>query len=309
MHTEQTLYVTHSDCLKHEIPEHPESSKRLSAIEAAINTSNIASRLQRLEAPEIQPEDVLRVHSQKHLDHIIQNAPIEGITSLDADTHMCSHTYRAARLAAGAVLFATNEILHQRGTRAFCAVRPPGHHAERDRPMGFCLFNNIAIATAFALHHKDIERAVIIDFDVHHGNGTENIFMKDSRVLICSSYESPLYPDTGCESIPGHIINLPFSAGTEGDTYTEQVLRQWIPAIEEFKPDIMFISAGFDAHKDDPLANMMLEDQHYYTLTKALCEVAQKVCGGKIISSLEGGYEVNALSRSVLAHVKALTEY
>lgn len=307
MHSHKTLYISHADCLKHEIPQHAESPMRLAAIESAISASEIQHKLKRAEAPAVALDDILRVHSEAYYQHIIQSSPETGTHALDPDTSMNPHTLRAALLAAGAATFATTQILNGEAKRAFCAVRPPGHHAEKDKAMGFCLFNNIAIAAAQALEHPQIERVAIIDFDVHHGNGTENMFMDDPRVLICSSYQSPLYPNSGCDTIPGHIINLPFDAGTTGDKYIECVLSHWAPTIENFKPQLMFISAGFDAHKDDPLAGMMLDDHDYFRLTEALCRLADTYCEGRLISSLEGGYNVEALSRCVVAHLHALT--
>lgn len=302
-----TLYVTHTNCLEHNIPNHPESPLRLSGIESMVQESGLHTRMKVTQAPKARKDAILRVHSEQHYEHILQSAPNEGYCQLDADTHMNPYTLEAALLAAGAVSFATNEVIHGHYKNAFCAVRPPGHHAEHNRPMGFCIFNNIAIGAAAALAHNDISRVAIIDFDVHHGNGTEDIFLNNKNVLICSSYQSPFYPFTGCESIPGHIINIPFSAGTDGDTYVKQVLQQWLPALDKFRPQLLFISAGFDAHKDDPLANMTLESKHYYELTDALCDAAENLCQGKIISSLEGGYNVEALSDSVKEHLKALT--
>jgi acetoin utilization deacetylase AcuC-like enzyme len=234
-------------------------------------------------------------------------APQHGLVYLDPDTAMNPFTLNAALRAAGAVVLATDLVLEGKLENAFCAIRPPGHHAESGRAMGFCLFNNVAVGVAHAIEKYGLKRVAIVDFDVHHGNGTEEIFHDDPRVMLCSTFQHPFYPHCGAESGNEHIINVPLPAGTDGEAFRKAVTERWLPALERFRPEMLFISAGFDAHREDDMAMFKLSEPDYAWVTQQLKDVAERHAQGRIVSVLEGGYELHALGRSVAAHIKVLS--
>jgi acetoin utilization deacetylase AcuC-like enzyme len=285
---------------------HPESPERLRAVLAAIESSGLAERLIPLEAPEATRAQLARVHAAEHLDFIFDSAPSSGYAYLDPDTSMNARSLSAALRAAGAVVKATDLVMAGEAKRAFCAVRPPGHHATRDRPMGFCLFNNVAVGAAHALEAHGLDRVAVLDFDVHHGNGTEDAFHGDPRVMLCSTFQHPYYPYCGADSGNDHIVNVPLAAMTDGRGFRAAVERAWLPALERFAPQLVFVSAGFDAHREDPLAYLNLEDEDYRWITGKLVEVADRHAQGRVVSTLEGGYNTQALGRCVVEHLQVL---
>ena len=302
-----TAIYTHPDCTLHEMGEgHPESPMRLKAILAALESSGLASKLSMREAPEARREHLERVHDAQHVDLIFESAPERGYAYLDPDTSMNAKSLSAALRAAGAVVSATDAVMAGDASNAFCAVRPPGHHATPTRPMGFCIFNNVAIGAMHAIEQHGLERVAVLDFDVHHGNGTEDAFHEDPRVMLCSTFQHPYYPYCGADSSNEHIINVPLPAMTDGRGFREAVERFWIPALDEFSPQMVFVSAGFDAHRDDPLAYLKLDDEDYRWVTEKLMDVADRHAEGRVVSTLEGGYNTEALGRCVVEHVRAL---
>jgi acetoin utilization deacetylase AcuC-like enzyme len=302
-----TALLTHPDCALHEMGAgHPESPQRLKAILAALEASGLVPRLLVRQAPEASREQLERVHDAEHVELIFSAAPQRGYAPLDPDTSMNPASLSAALRAAGAVVAATDMVMSGEATNAFCAVRPPGHHATRARPMGFCLFNNVAIGAMHALEAHGLERVAVLDFDVHHGNGTEDAFHDDPRVMLCSTFQHPYYPYSGAESGNAHIINVPLAAMTDGHGFRAAVERHWMPALEAYRPQLVFVSAGFDAHRDDPLAYLKLGDEDYRWMTQRLVEVAERHAQGRVVSTLEGGYNTDALGRCVVEHVRVL---
>ena len=304
-----TAYITHPDCLKHQMfTGHPECPERLIAIEDRLKGEQLWDFLEHIEAVDAKDGDLLLSHSQELLDNLHKDSPEAGepLYHVDPDTYMNEHTLGAALKSAGAGTMAVDLVMQKKIDNAFCSVRPPGHHAERNEAMGFCFFNNIAVAAAYALEKYSLDRVAIIDFDVHHGNGTEEIFHNDPRVLICSSYEHPMYPYSGCESIPGHIVNSQLSPGSTGVEFRQAVEKEWLPELEAFKPEFVFISAGFDAHKEDVMAELQFSDSDYLWVSQKIKEVAEKHADGRLISMLEGGYALNALARSTEQHIRVL---
>lgn len=300
-------YITHPDCLLHEIGNnHPERPARLHAIHDQLIRSGLEFVLIPHEAPLIETVHLERVHTPDYVADLFKRAPNQGILALDDDTTMMPKTLNAARRAAGAVVRGVDLVLDESFTAAFCAVRPPGHHAERDRAMGFCYFNNVAVGAAYALEVKGLERVAIVDFDVHHGNGTEDIFQHDPRVLFCSSFQSPFYPFSGQETESEHIVNVTLPAGSGGEQFREQIESHWLPALHDFQPQLLLISAGFDAHVEDEMAQLCLRDSDFAWITTRLKEIADQYAHGRIVSALEGGYNLDALGRSVAAHLDAL---
>jgi acetoin utilization deacetylase AcuC-like enzyme len=298
---------THPACLEHDPgPEHPESPSRLRAILRALDHDRFAA-LDRIEAPRATREQLLRVHAADYVDRILSLAPASGTVRLDEDTLMSSGSAEAALRAAGAAVAAVDMAMAG-GGRAFCAVRPPGHHATPDRAMGFCLFNNVAVAAAHAIEAHGLRRVAIADFDVHHGNGTQDIFERDARVMFVSSHQSPLYPETGMpdEHGVGNIINAPLAAGDGSYEFRELWEGALLPKLYAFKPQLVLVSAGFDAHRADPLAQLRLTTEDYAWITGRLADLAHAHAGGRLVSTLEGGYDLQALAASVGAHVAEL---
>jgi acetoin utilization deacetylase AcuC-like enzyme len=305
-----TAYITHPDCLRHEMGAgHPECPARLSAINEQMRSSGMLDELRCLEAPLAEPGDLKRVHRAAYVDLIFENAPTEGYLQLDPDTAMNPYSLSAARRAAGAGLLAVDELMDGKSTNAFCAVRPCGHHATQVRSMGFCIFNNIGVAAAYALAKKGLDRVAVIDFDVHHGNGTEDMFSLpqwQDRVLMASFFQHPFYPYSGTVNPAPNMINVPLAEGSGGAAVKQAVEAQWLPAIEKFKPQMIFISAGFDAHREDLLGGMALVEDDYAWITRELMDLAARHADRRIVSMLEGGYNLAALGRSAVAHVKTL---
>ena len=302
-----TAYISHPLCLKHDMGAgHPESPARLRAIEDQLIASRLFDHLGHYEAPAATREQLLRVHDAHYVDVIELNVPQQGLVRLDGDTAMNPFSYQAALHAAGAVVMGVDLVMGKTVENAFCNIRPPGHHAERARPMGFCIFNNIAVGAMHALQHHGLKRIAIIDFDVHHGNGTENIFHDDPRVMMCSIFQHPFYPFSGADSTNDHMINIPLAAGSGGEEFRTAVTEHWLPALEKFQPEMVLISAGFDAHYEDEMAMLRFTEADYAWVTGVIKEIAEKYAHGRIVSALEGGYELHALGRSVAAHIKGL---
>jgi acetoin utilization deacetylase AcuC-like enzyme len=304
-----TLLITHPACLNHLTPPgHPERPDRLRAIEQALEDERFQA-LARVEAPRAPLETIALVHPMEYVEAIQEASPAQGLVQIDADTSMSPGSFEAALRCVGGGMQAVDEVMNQKADNVFVATRPPGHHAETARPMGFCLFNNIAIAARYAQTRYGAERAAIVDFDVHHGNGSQDIFWADKTVMYCSTHEMPLYPGTGSTSERGDfdtIINAPLRAGDGGDHFREAFDSVILPRLREFKPDILLISAGFDAHTRDPLANLNLVETDFAWVTQKLMEIAEHSAQGRIVSMLEGGYDLQGLARSAAAHVSAL---
>ena len=313
-----TGYFTHKDCWAHEMgPGHPECPARLDAIEDRLLATGVADALQRREAPLAAIGDIELAHdrmqvaairglSEQLADDILAGGPVH--VQIDPDTALNVHTWNAALRAAGAVIAATDSVMAGEMENAFCAVRPPGHHAERSKAMGFCFFNNIAIAAKYALERHGLRRVAIVDFDVHHGNGTEDIIRGDERILMVSFFQHPLFPFSGADTRAPNMVNLPVPAYTKGMDIRELIDMMWIPRLEAFKPEMIFISAGFDAHREDDLGQMNLNEQDYAWITERIKNVAKRHAKGRIVSSLEGGYNLSALGRSVEAHIRVLAD-
>ena len=276
------------------------------AIEDQLIASGLMHFLQRYDAPCATLEQLARVHTQQHIEAMHAAVPTEGLVHLDPDTVMSPTSLSAALRAAGAVVMDADLVLEGKSANAFCAVRPPGHHAESAHAMGFCLFNNIAVGAAHALEHHGLARVAIVDFDVHHGNGTEEIFRDNPNVMLCSTFQHPFYPHSGAISNNDHIINAPLAAGADGEAFRTAVSEYWLPALQRFRPQMLFISAGFDAHREDDMAELKLAESDYAWVTQCMQEIADEYAHGCIVSSLEGGYALSALGRSATAHIKVL---
>ncbi len=287
-------------------PYHPECPDRLHAIGDRLISSGLDVYLQHHSAPAATDEEIGRVHGQRFIRTIEAESPSSGLHFLDPDTAMNPHSLTAARHAAGAVVLGTDLVMRGECRTAFCAVRPPGHHAGRNRAMGFCLFNNVAIGAAHALAVYGIERVAIVDFDVHHGNGTEDIFSGDPRVLMVSTFQHPLYPYSGLDNPAENMVNIPLAAGSGGEEFRAAVRDHWLPALERHKPEIIFVSAGFDAHREDPLAGLKFVEADYAWVTSEMVAVAARHANGRIVSTLEGGYGLSALGRSATEHIREL---
>ena len=303
----RTAFITHPDCLLHNVGAwHPECPARVQAIEDQLIASGLSNYLLHREAPLARREHLERVHDARYIDAIENTAPQSGLIHLDPDTAMGPHTLNAALRAAGAAVLATDMVIGGEAETAFCNIRPPGHHAERGRAMGFCVFNNVAIAAAHALEQHGLKRVAIADFDVHHGNGTENIFGADERVLMVSTFQHPFYPYSGIDGRSERMVNIPLAAYSSGQEFRAAVQEHWLPALERFRPEMLFISAGFDAHREDDMAMLQLVEADYAWVTQQLKAVAGKFARGRIVSLLEGGYALHALGRSVATHLKVL---
>ena len=303
------LLLTHPACLRHDNgPHHPECPDRLRVVIQALEAQEFCAVV-RAQAPEASREQLLRVHTPAHVDRILAIRPAEGERiHLDPDTAMNAHSAEAALRAAGAGVEAVDCVMRGEFPRAFCAVRPPGHHAEPGTPMGFCLFSNAAVVARHAQAAHRVERVAVLDFDVHHGNGTQAAFWNEPSLMLASSHQAPLYPGTGAasETGVGNIVNVPLAAGTDGAIFRRTWERDILPAVAAFAPGLIIISAGFDAHRADPLAALRLVEDDFAWVTEAICEVANDVCGGRVVSTLEGGYDLGALARSAAAHMRAL---
>ncbi len=300
-------YITHPDCLKHDMGRyHPECPQRLVVIENQLQATGLLSKLERYEAPLATIEQLARVHTHSYIQSIHQAAPKSGLAALDADTAMNPFTLHAALRAAGAAVMATDLVLSAKVDNAFCAVRPPGHHAESNRAMGFCLFNNVAVGVAHAIRNYQLQRVVILDFDVHHGNGSEEIFRNNSSVMLCSTFQHPFYPYSGADSSNEHIINVPLQRDSDSSVFRQVVTDIWLPAIERFKPEMIFVSAGFDAHRDDAMSQLYFSDDDYTWITAQIRALASKYAKDRIVSVLEGGYELSMLGRCVAEHIRVL---
>jgi len=304
----QTAYISHPDCLLHDMGAgHPECPARLGAITDQLIATGLLPYLQQHDAPLATIEQLARVHQRAYIESIHMAAPQQGLFQIDPDTAMNPHTWKAALRAAGAAVLAVDLVMAGKVENAFCAVRPPGHHAESARAMGFCIFNNVAVGVAHATAKYGLQRIAIADFDVHHGNGTEQIFRDDARVMLCSTFQHPYYPYRGADSSNERIVNVPLPAGTDGTAFRAAVSEHWLPALENFKPEMLFVSAGFDGHRDDDMAQFNLLETDYAWVTRQIKEVAGKYASGRIVSLLEGGYELHALGRSALAHIRELS--
>ncbi|CAG2143299.1 histone deacetylase family protein [Cupriavidus plantarum] len=304
-----TGYYTHPAFLLHEMGHfHPECPERLQAIEDHLISHAIDGLLDRREAPAATAEQIERVHRPDYVSGLASLSPAAGYQQIDPDTSMNAHTLTAASHAAGAAVAATDAVIAGELENAFCCVRPPGHHAEPGRAMGFCFYNNVAIAARHALAAHGLDRVAVIDFDVHHGNGTEAAFRNEPRVLMCSFFQHPFYPYSGTDHVAPNMSNIPLPAYSNGLAVREVVDTIWLPRLHDFKPEMIFISAGFDAHREDDLGQMGLVEQDYAWMTAQLIAVARTYARGRIVSCLEGGYNLSALGRSVLAHLKVLLE-
>src|SRR5918992_2467417 len=300
-------FITHDECLKHEMGAyHPERAARLTAIEDQLIASGIGMHLARHEAPLATDEQLARVHPIEYVRAIRDAAPSEGTVHLDPDTAMNRWTLQAALRAAGAAVLATDLVLTNKVKSAFCSIRPPGHHACRARPMGFCIFNNVAVAARHALQAHGLERVAIIDFDVHHGNGTEDIFEGDEQVLMASIFQHPFYPYSGTDSPASNMVNVPLAAGAGSREFRQAVREAWIPALNEYRPELVIFSAGFDAHAEDDMAMLRFNDADYAWVTREVKSIAERYAKGRMVSVLEGGYALSALGRSAVQHLRVL---
>ena len=303
-----TLLYTHPACLGHDTgPGHPERPQRLSAILAALETESF-QHLIRVEAPRATREQLALAHPRAHVDHVFEAAPKDGLVQIDADTVMSPGSIEAAARAAGAVCAAVDEVMRGGARNAFCAVRPPGHHAEPSRPMGFCIFNNVAVGAFHAREAHGVARVAVVDFDVHHGNGTQAAFEPHPDLLYVSSHQSPLYPGTGGagERGAGNVFNAPLPPGAGSAEFRAAFTERLLPSLDAFRPDLVMISAGFDGHRRDPLANLNLDEDDFAWVTAEIGKLAARHCGGRLVSTLEGGYDLTALARSAASHVLEL---
>ncbi|MEM9523009.1 MAG: histone deacetylase family protein [Pseudomonadota bacterium] len=306
-----TALITHPDCLNHVTPPgHPERAARLEYVLRALEGPEFRG-LERIEAPLAADDDLLRVHPERYVASVRDAAPESGWTSLDADTHLSPGSVTAALRAAGATIRAVDAVLAGEVRNAFAAVRPPGHHAERETAMGFCLFGSISAAARHALDHHGLSRVAIVDFDVHHGNGTQDLLGQDRRVFFASIHQMPLYPGTGARHETGMdntVLNVPLPPGAGRDAFRQAMEVQILPTVEAFEPEMLFISAGFDAHRADPLAHLELDEEDFAWATERICALADLHAEGRVVSTLEGGYALEALATSVAAHIRVLME-
>jgi acetoin utilization deacetylase AcuC-like enzyme len=305
-----TAIYSHPDCLRHDMGDwHPEAPARLQAIDDQLILARLDGLIEQRSAPLADLADVLRNHTPGAVALVRDNVPAEGDHyPLDGDTILCHHSYQAALRAAGAAVAATDAVIAGEVDNAFCSVRPPGHHATPSEPMGFCFFNNVAIAARHAMEVHGLERVAIVDFDVHHGNGTLEAFRQDPRVLMVSFFQHPFYPYCDPEPITATSVNVPVPALSDGDTVRQLVQDYWLPALHAHKPQMIFVSAGFDGHREDDMGGIGLVESDYAWITRQVMAIAKQYAQGRIVSCLEGGYALSALGRSVVAHLKVLAE-
>ena len=303
----RTAYITHPDCRNHDTgPDHPENASRLFAIEDRFVASGLENVLRYVDAPLVTEEQLLRAHPKRYVEAIRGAIPDSGYARLDPDTVVGPGSLKAAYRAAGAAVAAVDLVMSGDMESVFCGVRPPGHHAERNRSMGFCLFDNIAVGAAHALEAHGLERVAIVDFDVHHGNGTEDIFDDENRVLFCSTFEHPFYPFTPLRENTPNRISVPLDATAGSDEFRQAVSEHWLPALQAFRPQLVMVSAGFDAHRDDEMSHVALTDADFKWVSERIVEIADESASRGIISVLEGGYELNSLARCVESHVRVI---
>ena len=314
----KTGYFTHRDCWRHEMgPGHPECPERLDAIEDRLLVTGVSDALERYDAPEASLADIELAHGRMHIaalrglsdrlnEELLAGGP--SYAQIDTDTSINAHTWKASLRAAGAALAATDAVMAGEVENAFCSVRPPGHHACRDKAMGFCFFNNVAVAAKYALQRYNLQRVAVVDFDVHHGNGTEDILAGDERALMVSIFQHPFYPYSGDQAPAPNMVNVPVAAYTRGMDIRENIEIMWMPRLEAFKPQMIFVSAGFDGHREDDMGQLGLTESDYAWITQRIKDVARRFSKGRIVSCLEGGYVMGPLARSVEAHLRVLAD-
>ena len=302
-----TALISHRNCVRHEISAgHPECPQRIDVINDQLKKQEIFDYLMHRDAPLATREQLMLAHSEAYVDMIHQKSPSSGSVQLDPDTAMNEYSLDASLRAAGAGIMAVDMVCKGEAKNAFCLTRPPGHHAERTQAMGFCFFGNIAIAARHAIKQHGLERVAILDFDVHHGNGTEDIVDGDPNILFCSSFQHPFYPGNYRDNVTDQRVNVPLASGSNSADFRHAISQSWLPALESYKPQMLFVSAGFDAHAEDPLANISLLDDDFVWITSQITDIADRYCDGRIVSMLEGGYALPALSRCATAHVRGL---
>ena len=304
-----TAFYSHQDCALHNLgPEHPDSPVRLHAIRKVLERTGLIERLHCVEARPATADEIQLAHAPLYQKRLHMKQPAEGVVYTDDDTALCPDSLYAADLAAGAAVMATEAVLNGEVRNAFVSVRPPGHHAEQNAALGFCFYNNVAIAACRALLEEKIQRVAILDFDLHHCNGTVDIFQDRPEVLVCSTFQHPYYPERYCEIDRPNIVNCPLPAHSENTLFRNAITQHWLPALEAHQPDLILISAGFDAHKEDPMGDLNLDEEDFTWVTEQIVAAANKYCDGRIVSVLEGGYHPVALAFSVLAHIEVLAE-
>ena len=302
-----TAFISHPDCHDHDTGEgHPENAQRLSVIEDRLLASRISDFTRYLDAPEVTKEQLLRAHTAGYLEMIDSVMPREGYARLDPDTVISPKTLQAAKRAAGSVILAVDQVMSGQIRNAFCCVRPPGHHAESDRALGFCIYSNIAVGVKHALQAHGLKKVAVVDFDVHQANGTEDILIGDDRVLYCSIFQHPFFPYTSIPENSERVVSIPLEASAASAEFRSAVTDHWVPALEQFQPEMIFISAGFDAHRDDEMSYVNLTDADFRWVTEEMVRIADISASGRIVSALEGGYELHSLARCAEAHIRVL---
>ena len=305
----RTAYISHQNCHEHDTGQgHPECASRLSAIEDKLLLSGVSDFLRNYDAPEATQAQLLRAHTQAHLSNMERMMPEKGYARLDPDTVVSPETMKAALRAAGSTVLAVDLLMSGEMNNAFCCVRPPGHHAESSRALGFCIFSNIAVGVTHALEEYDLKKVAVVDFDVHQGNGTEDILIGDDRVLYCSIFQHPFFPYTKLPENSERVISVPLDATARSEEFRAAVTDHWLPALEKFQPEMIFVSAGFDAHRDDDMSYVSLNDADFRWVTEQIVRIAGESASGRIVSALEGGYELQSLARCVESHLRVLMD-